>query len=170
MKARALALALGGGCPQRPESLMAPVVDGAHIYWIDRFEHPNRLGEPPASGLDFAAAAAGCAAQGKRLCTLAEWQRACAGPAGATPLRADACVVGGAAPAPVQSGAWPSCASADGVYDLLGNAEEWVVGPGGDGRRVGGQAGSPADAVGCAAGAVSGPGRAGARCCADSPP
>lgn len=170
MKALGLALALGGGCPQRPESLMAPVADGARVFWIDRFEHPNRLGEPPRSDLDFAAAAAGCAAQGKRLCTVREWQRACAGPLAAAVLRADACVVGGAAPAPVQSGAWPSCASADGVYDLLGNAEEWVVGPDGDGQRVGGHAASPAADVGCGAPAAAGPGRAGARCCADGPP
>jgi hypothetical protein len=170
MRPGTLGVLLAAGCPQRPESLMAPVAGPAGVFWVDRFEHPNHLGATPAAALDFSAAAAGCAGQGKRLCTLAEWQRACAGSSAASPLRADACVVGGAAPGPLQSGAWPSCVSPDGVFDLLGNVAEWVEGPGGAGLRVGGAVDSPPGAVACSAPGIAGPGVAGARCCAGAPP
>jgi hypothetical protein len=49
-------------------------------YCIDRFEYPNREGELPLTLVDFHDAQRACAADGKRLCTVDEYNFACEGP------------------------------------------------------------------------------------------
>jgi len=138
---------LHGGC----SSSMVRV----HDYCIDRYEAPNRRGAKPLAMQSADDAVAWCMARGKRLCTEDEWIGACEGdehrsyPYGAEhvdgrcnddkPWR----VVNEATlakwPAPeardhaaelyqaTPSGSKRKCASQDGVRDLTGNVEEWVV-------------------------------------------
>jgi formylglycine-generating enzyme required for sulfatase activity len=96
-----------------------------------------------------------CRARGKRLCSEAEWVRACQGPAqrpfpyggvyergrcddDKTWKAPDWTVLAGWPSAAAQaeaarlyqadsSGARPGCVSAEGVYDLTGNVAEWVT-------------------------------------------
>ena len=49
---------------------------------VDAFEFPNRSGRRPSAGVTWKAAASRCRSQGKRLCTEAEWEKACKGPQG----------------------------------------------------------------------------------------
>jgi hypothetical protein len=86
-------------------------------------------------GADRGAAAAACAAAGKRLCTGPEWQQACAGPEGrAYPYgdryREDACngfeANGPGAFQLLPTGRMPDCESPWGVFDLSGNVWELV--------------------------------------------
>jgi len=101
-------------------------------FCIDRFEYPNQKGTIPQGGVTWLQAVAQCKAQGKRLCTSAQWQRACAGPSGRAYPYGDSydrrtCVSGrnhtrGAAP----SGSHADCKSEEGVFDLSGNLWEWV--------------------------------------------
>lgn len=105
-------------------------------------------------------ASAACAAAGKRLCTDTEWLRACQGPAATTYPYGNAYVAGTCndyrATNPIVSlvgsfdaaqlnnpcvnqqpqtldraGARPACVSAEGVFDLAGNLDEWTADPSG---------------------------------------
>src|SRR5262249_30244643 len=49
-------------------------------YCIDQYEHPNQEGQKPLVNVTFNEAAEACKAQGKRLCSEEEWERACKGP------------------------------------------------------------------------------------------
>lgn len=125
------------------------------VACIDRFEAPNKEGAKPLLMQSAADGEAFCAERGKRLCTEDEWDRACSGPH-ARPVpygdsyRAGTCNddgkglvarwstlgswPGDAAKAEVArldqaepSGARKGCVSEEGVFDLTGNAAEWVV-------------------------------------------
>ena len=134
-----------GPAPPAPMAAgMAPIVDGAlGPYWMDRYEYPNRAGERPLAYVDLATAEARCADEGKRLCTAAEWRRACLGPEGDRRYTYGPTYQRGRCHAQAElpsgytsmtqvtpwlspSGAHPGCASAEGVFDLVGNVEEWV--------------------------------------------
>src|SRR5271170_3367341 len=124
-------------------------------FCMDRFEAPNELGAEPLTAQLARDGERWCAVRGKRLCTEAEWQRACEGtehrlyPYGNT-HRPGACNDDkdwrspdwrkiAKYPAPEgrreverlyqadRSGSRPACVSEDGVYDLTGNEAEWVV-------------------------------------------
>ena len=121
---------------------------------MDQFEAPNARGASPIVMVDAHEAEAWCSAHAKRLCTEYEWESACEGPdlrpfiAGYAsdsvtcntgqpwqPFNAWLLARGGdtaqretdrlwqAEP----SGARSSCVSHAGVYDLNGNAEEWIA-------------------------------------------
>lgn len=60
---------------------------GSAAACIDRWEAPNREGEPPLVMYTFNEAEAWCGARDKRLCFDDEWLLACAGPAGAAGLK-----------------------------------------------------------------------------------
>lgn len=106
------------------------------MFAIDRYEYPNRPGAEPLTGVSLIEARQACEKAGKKLCTSAQWERACAGDA---PRRfpygenyvSGACAVGldGIAQArPLPSGYYTRCKTADGVYDMAGNAAEWADG------------------------------------------
>jgi hypothetical protein len=137
---------------------------------IDRFEAPGE-GRAPTTGVTRAQAASACAAAGKRLCTGAEWERACRGARGASypwgasfaPGRCN--VRTGAAPGP--TGALATCRSASGAFDMSGNVAEWVA----DGAPRGGSSRDKHDGR-CSrprrgAGATAAASDVGFRCCAD---
>lgn len=124
-------------------------------FCMDRYEAPNQPGVAPLAmrtakdGSDF------CSARGKRLCTEAEWVRACQGPAGLSypygkTYQKGRCVDDKVWKSPNWTvlGTWPSaaaqaeaarlyqaepsgmrrdCASQEGVQDLTGNVAEWVT-------------------------------------------
>lgn len=121
---------------------------------MDRFEWPNREGAYPEVMVRFVEAEAACAAAGKRLCTEAEWEVACEGPEHSPwpygwVRDGKACIndkpYRGVSEAKLASrsdavreaetrrafqaepsGSRPTCTSAFGVVDLVGNVEEWV--------------------------------------------
>jgi formylglycine-generating enzyme len=123
-------------------------------FCIDRFEYPNRRGAYPIIDVSWRESAALCGDEGKRLCTEAEWTFACEGqeamPYSTGYVRdAAACVIdrpwrevnerallpreGRAAVVEIDrlwqgeaSGTSPGCKSAFGVYDLIGNVDEWT--------------------------------------------
>jgi formylglycine-generating enzyme required for sulfatase activity len=135
------------GCP----SGMVRVKD----YCVDRFEAPNRKGAHPLAMQSANDAAAWCEAHHKRLCKEDEWIGACEGedkrayPYGNEHVD-DRCNDGkdwlevhedtlNKWPAPEaqkhakdlyqgsRSGSKRKCVSQDGVFDMTGNLEEWVV-------------------------------------------
>ena len=81
---------------------------------------------------DRAVEATCCARQGKRLCTSAEWQRACRGPDNLTypyghSYKPGKCVSERSEKgSPDRSRTHPECRSGWGVYDMSGNLSEWV--------------------------------------------
>lgn len=121
---------------------------------MDRYEAPNMAGALPLAMRNALDGEDWCAARGKRLCTEAEWVRACEGlpakpyPYGETYQRGtcndDETWI---SPNWTTLGTWPSasamaeadrlyqgemsgsnaaCVSQDGAYDLTGNVAEWV--------------------------------------------
>jgi formylglycine-generating enzyme required for sulfatase activity len=122
---------------------------------VDRYEWPNRKGAVPPVMMTFVEAQASCASVGKRLCTEFEWEQACEGPAhwpfpyghahepdacnNDKPYRPYSPSALGSLVKEVReaeakrlyqgepSGARPRCKSPYGVYDLVGNVEEWVT-------------------------------------------
>lgn|GEM_PF-1902873 len=113
---------------------------------IDRGEHPG-LREYPTTDVTHAEAAALCEAQGRRLCTAKEWRSACKGPSGrrqpyAGPRKSGHCndALDGVPQALSRGGARETCVTPEGVFDLVGNAGEWVAGGavlGGDATTTG---------------------------------
>jgi formylglycine-generating enzyme required for sulfatase activity len=147
------------GCPEpTADEMVELTLDDGAAFSIDRYEYPNRQGQRPRAGVTLAEAAALCEDGGKRLCTAAEWRRACAGaegrrfpygtyfipnicrvevdlPGGHTSLtnageETDRVGEGGVSAA----GSYWDCATPEGVHDLSGNVEEWVL----DGAATGG--------------------------------
>jgi formylglycine-generating enzyme required for sulfatase activity len=115
------------------EGLHDHAVDQA-AFCIDEFEYPNQVGVLPTP-VSWNDAQTLCAAEGKRLCTGEEWQKACAGPDGRQFTWGDAwddqvCNTHtdqAQARQLAPSGAWPACRSYYGVYDMGGNVSEWTA-------------------------------------------
>lgn len=124
-------------------------------FCIDVYEYPNLQGVKPAVMADWNEAVRACQTEGKRLCTVEEWEFACEGPGmwpypyGAERDRT-ACNIDQHEEAPdseamsrpervgaevervdkrVKSGSMPRCVSPFGVYDMTGNVDEWVDNP-----------------------------------------
>lgn len=126
-------------------------------FHIDHYEYPNREGERPWHETTLAQAREACAGEGKRLCTDAEWRRACAGSDGirrfgyGATFEEGRCFAGmrpssGHSGMPNEAevieaaGGHPDCATPEGVHDMVGNVEEWVLSSwqGGEGILEGG--------------------------------
>ncbi len=150
------ALAFAVGCsgalsPPDPVGMVKITVDGAPslsgssgTFYMDRYEFPNQEGEKPLTYLDLEQAASLCAQEGKRLCTAGEWRRACLGPDGTNrygygPVyQEDRCHSARRLPSGhtsmmdpdelvAPSGSFPQCSTPEGIWDLVGNLEEWVL-------------------------------------------
>ncbi len=131
-----------------PRELTRP--DGTrHAYQIDAYEYPNQRDLRPTLANSFFSAVEFCASQGKRLCLAEEWRGACQGtelrrysssddPAAQSPLfglrfcnTVGSQVAGDAPDADfifdylARAGTFANCGT-EGVYDLTGNAAEWV--------------------------------------------
>ncbi len=135
----------GCGCG---DDMVPVVVEGGGAYCIDTFEaseggdghavsEAERL---PWLGRTWDEARFGCQLTGKRLCTPAEWERACAGDEcpPVDDLLPEACLPEGwqgAAPAGCALDGLPAarqtgtggCTSPCGAYDLIGNAAEYTA-------------------------------------------
>jgi formylglycine-generating enzyme required for sulfatase activity len=124
-------------------------------FCMDRYEAPNQPGGSPLAMQSALDGIAWCSARGKRLCTEAEWVRACEGPSNwpypygttyhrgtcnddKTWIAPDWTVLAtwpsAAAMAEAErlyqadpSGSRTGCVSDEGVYDLTGNVAEWVT-------------------------------------------
>jgi len=104
-------------------------------YCIDMYEHPNSAGSVPSANVTWFEARNQCQSAGKRLCTEAEWEKACKGPQEkkypyGEKWDASACNTqdaGGEERPIAASGAWKKCQSGYGVFDLSGNMKEWTL-------------------------------------------
>lgn len=104
-------------------------------YCIDAYEYPNDSGKVPRANVSWFEAKKLCQSEGKRLCTEAEWEKACKGPKESkfpygNTWDAGACNTqdtDGEERPVVASGSWSRCKSGYGVYDLSGNVKEWTV-------------------------------------------
>ncbi len=144
-------------------------------FCIDLFEYPNRKGVAPTVNVGFADAKRMCEAQGKRLCSEAEWEKACKGPGGAkwpygNGFDANTCNTEddiGDARSLAPSGRFARCRSGYGVADLSGNVAEWTA----ERTIKGGSFASGDYAVRCSArkngAAFAKSSEVGFRCCAD---
>ncbi len=123
-------------------------------FCMDQFEAPNQRGARPLVMKSFFEAKAWCEQRNKRLCTEEEFETACEGPdlrpylygsqvdvhvcnsdkhwqafddaallAGGETARKEVDRLWQGAP----SGSYSRCRTRDGIYDLLGNVEEWVT-------------------------------------------
>jgi formylglycine-generating enzyme required for sulfatase activity len=123
-------------------------------FCVDRYEWPNIAGALPESRMSWLDVRANCEAAGKRLCTEDEWTFACEGPDSkpypygdgyhrdAQACNADQSAWTDPWLTPFEkldhrspSGAHASCRSDFGVYDMVGNVDEWVVNTHGKSNR-----------------------------------
>lgn len=152
-------------------------------FCMDEFEFPNVPDSEPRVDVSWTEAMQACAQVGKRLCTEAEWEKACKGPEhrrfpyGNT-FDPDACNTedsfGDDRPL-ARSGQFSRCRSSYGVADLSGNVAEWTASAyttnTSDMTQKGGAFDRPDYAARCSARKNGAPGdrapTVGFRCCAD---
>jgi hypothetical protein len=124
-------------------------------FCMDRYEAPNEAGSPPLAMQTAIEGAAWCEARSKRLCSEAEWVRACEGQAKTTYPYGDTYEAHRCdddktwiSPDWTTLASWPSpaaqaeatklyqadpsgkrtgCVSVEGAFDLTGNVAEWVT-------------------------------------------
>ena len=113
-------------CPKDMVSLF----DDRRAYCIDRYEYPNTKGTEPLAGVSWVEAVMRCRSAGKTLCSRSQWQQACRGGAGAAypygpTYDKKKCNSEGSGF--TRSGEYNDCSNGNGVYDLTGNAWEWLL-------------------------------------------
>lgn len=175
-----------------PEGVLPRVADaelpGLQVvmkgFFVDEYPYPNEPGAIPRSGVTQGEAEQLCDAQGKRLCSELEWERACKGPSNTTypygnAYRESACATGVVLPTVAPSGLNVHCKSPFGMRDTHGTVLEWTKSPWGRGRQenlvaLRGGNGEAGEVVGRCANATPGkptdkqPG-VGFRCCQGEP-
>ena len=157
--------ATGTDCP----SGMALVKWDRGNYCIDRFEYPGG-GQNPTTNVTWFEAQSKCRKQGKRLCKLVEFRRACGVkyPYGKKwdPSKCNTQDRDGFARSQSRTGKFKGCRSWAGAYDMVGNAHEWVK----EQKIVGGGFDSGPDVATCRYTSPKSPGSSartiGFRCCA----
>jgi hypothetical protein len=143
---------------------------------IAAFEYPGARAVPRV-GVTLDQARTLCGQRGQRLCRRDEWQAACSGAAGSAfpygrVALKDHCNTAGADEDPglMPSGSYRLCRTPAGVYDMTGNAAEWVD----DGMVMGGDLHTRPVQARCGVLRPSGRARRGTlvgfRCCADAGP
>lgn len=106
-------------------------------FYMNCYESQNVYLEKPENMVTWYEARNACLDQGegKRLCTIDEWQFACHGlagfnyPYGYTYLKYKCYTELGLYDGPFKSGGKPECVSQFGIYDLSGNVAEWSSSP-----------------------------------------
>ncbi len=175
---------IAGTPPDELPRIADEELPGVHVemsgFFIDVYNYPAEQGAIPETGFTQAEARAICEAQGKRLCTELEWERACKGPSNTkyeygNTFDASVCSLGGT-DAMAPNGANPRCRSAFDVRDLHGSAWNWTSSEWGRGTTdsrvaVRGGNGKEAELIGRCANAVAHQPsdrdvRVGVRCCA----
>jgi sulfatase modifying factor 1 len=135
-------LVAGSGCDAVPrittEELVAtPIALGE--FTMDEFPYPNDPSKPPLTGVSRDEAAKLCEAEGKRLCTELEWERACKGPHNTTFEYGNAYQPATCAPVNRNGSLGTGvdkragCKSGFGVKDMHGLVYEWTDSPWGRG-------------------------------------
>ena len=124
--------------------ILIPSSESVPEFWIDIYEYPNIAMEKPRSATNLFDAMDACQAAGKRLCTAAEWRRACLGPEGKNRFGYGPTMRNGRCnQSPQQdvsqtslmnetdevapSGSFSDCHTPEGVFDMIGNVEEWTL-------------------------------------------
>lgn len=129
---------------------------------MDQFEAPNRRGERPLVMQSFNDAKSWCGERHRRVCTEQEWELACEGPEHRPlaygwrvdrtlcnsdkswrPFDAVKLAAGGDEGRReldrlwqgANSGSYLTCVSAFGIYDMMGNVEEWIATRTADGKN-----------------------------------
>lgn len=151
-------------CP----SGMVQVRVGGNPVCVDAYQHPG-AGRLPTVDVSWFEATSLCDEQGKRLCTIQEWRRACGHryPYGNTfnPDRCNTADGDGFERSLAETGSFSHCRSPSGAYDMTGNAHEWVE----EQRVVGGSYADGADVANCTYSSAMSPGASrenvGFRCC-----
>ncbi|MBI5509043.1 MAG: SUMF1/EgtB/PvdO family nonheme iron enzyme [Deltaproteobacteria bacterium] len=121
--------------PMRGFGELAAVRRDVDAFCIDVYEFPNQKGRAPLGNVSWANAKKACQKAGKRLCTEAEWEKACKGPSGSTfpfgnKFDAAFCNISegvGEDRRLVEGGVYPRCRSGFGVVDMTGNVAEWTA-------------------------------------------
>jgi sulfatase modifying factor 1 len=122
-----------GKTPRVPDEEMAGEQLVMRGFYTDVYPYPNEPGALPKVGVTHPEAQAACEAQGKRLCTELELERACKGPENTTyeygeTYKPNACGTGnGRTPGP--NGMNAACRSGFGVHDVHGGAWTWTASP-----------------------------------------
>lgn len=186
-----------GNAPQtystgvEPEQVLAAVPqadarcpDGTRLVGevcMDMYEAPNKPGAPVYNPGNWFGAVGVCQQSGKRLCSTQEWMLACQGPGWEFPYGNEYidsyCNVGYTEGHLERIGSRPFCVSAWGVYDLIGNAQEWAGTEKKENATVlGGRFfDAPGEAISCRGSLVAGNpilegNELGMRCCIDPKP
>ncbi len=154
-----------------PDDMVLVERDSGDNYCIDQFEHPGQGRQPMVQATWFQAQST-CDEEGKRLCKLAEWKRACGFqtyPYGSE-WNAKKCNTQnemGFARELAPTGQFDTCRSWTGAYDMTGNVHEWVK----EQKIAGGGFDSGPDVASCDYASPKEPGSSartiGFRCCAD---
>lgn len=98
---------------------------------IDKYEYPNKKGVVPYRNIPYTGARNLCKKNGKRLCTIQEWQWACSGLEGypypyGVQMKEHNCNTEGVKLVE-PSGSRIKCVGKLNVYDMVGNLFEWVT-------------------------------------------
>jgi formylglycine-generating enzyme required for sulfatase activity len=151
-------------------------------FCVDEFEYPNRRGASPRAGVSWTDARRSCESKHKRLCSEAEWEKACKGPDNrrypyGNSFDANACNTedpSGQDRKLAAGGRFSRCRSGYGVMDLSGNLQEWTssgYGSGSGKALKGGAFNRPDYAARCSARKNAAPSsrssEVGFRCCSD---